>query len=118
METIKLKPHELGRTFGPADLDWREPDGPHANVNEAVRLLGAYTARQFDIWMLAGPAKASVRAHIMSALVGNRVPQSKSGVNALRDTFYTIAKPAGDCPAVREDSFIAWCRAKAESARA
>lgn len=81
-----------------------------ANTAEAVRLLGVYTAGRFDVWVLAGNAKAGCRAHIMSALLGRRVPQSKSGVNAMREAFYNLANPAGDCPAAREKSFIAWCR--------
>lgn len=56
---------------------------PAQYVN-TIRLLGAYTAHSFDPYQLAGTHKASVRAHIMSELAGVRVPQSKSGVTALR----------------------------------
>lgn len=82
------------------------------NTKQAVELLAAYTAGRFDIWMLAGPSKASCRAHVVSALLGHKVPQSKAGVTAIREAFYAIAKPAGDCIANREDSFVAWCKAQ------
>ena len=87
-----------------------------ANQSEALRLLGAYTAGRYDFWMLAGNSKASVRAHIMSALAGQRVPQSKAGVNAMQAAFYDIAKPVGTCPANRENSFVAWARSQANDA--
>lgn len=80
------------------------------NTREAIRLLKAYTAGSCDIWQLAGPSKASCRAHIMSALAGHRVPQAKAGVNALRDRFYSIANPAGNCPAMREEAFTQWAK--------
>jgi hypothetical protein len=84
-------------------------------MNEAIRLLGVYTAGRFDIWALAGSSRASCRAHVMSALKGHKVPQSQSGVTALREEFCNQARAHGavidgDCIAVREDQFIAWCR--------
>lgn len=78
------------------------------NQLEALRLLGAYTAGRFDIWMLAGSSKASCRAHIMTALEGKKMPQSKSGVNAITAAFYAFAMPEGSCPAIREDNFRDW----------
>ena len=81
------------------------------NTREAVRLLGVYTAGRFDLWALAGPARASCRAHVASALAGRKVPQSKAGVTMLRDSFYAIANPDGDHMAGRESSFVAWCKA-------
>ncbi len=83
---------------------------------EAVRLLGIYTAGRFDAWLLAGPAKASCRAHVMSALAGQRMPQSKSGVVAIRAELYRQSAIAGcdfsgcDCEALRERAFMAFCR--------
>jgi hypothetical protein len=79
------------------------------NQNEALRLLGAYTAGRYDFWLLSGNTKAGCRAHIMSALAGKRMPQAKSGVNAMTAAFYDFAKPVGDCPAIREDNFRDWC---------
>ena len=79
-------------------------------LKEAVRVLGAYSPR-FDIWALAGPARASCRAHVMAVLLGvPKVPQAKAGVNALRSEFYARARIAGNCEAVREDTFQAFCR--------
>jgi hypothetical protein len=85
------------------------------DVRAAVRLLGVYTAGRFDIWVLAGPARASCRAHVASVLAGHKVPQSKAGVNALRDAFYLHAQPAGDCMAAREDAFRNWARSTDEA---
>jgi hypothetical protein len=49
----------------------------------------------------------------MSALIGQKMPQSKSGVTAIRSAFYDAAGPAvsGDCEYAREESFVQWCRA-------
>ena len=84
------------------------------NLREAVRLLGAYTAGRFDPWDIAGPSKASCRQHVLSVLVngqnGKNVPRAQCGVNAIRDAFYAIVKPAGDHIAGREKSFRAYCR--------
>lgn len=78
---------------------------------EAIRLLGIYTGGTFDIWSLAGHAKASCRAHIMRVLIGlERCPQSKAGVNALREAFYLAGGITGECLAEREENFLAWVR--------
>ena len=61
------------------------------NVAEALRLYSAYTAGRFNAWDLAGSAKASCRAHIMSALYGRKVPQREAGVTAIREAFHTLA---------------------------
>ncbi len=80
---------------------------------EAVRLLRIYTAGRFDPWALAGRAKASCRAHVMSALAGKKTPQSKSGVNAMLAEFHRRAGIGGDCPAHRAHNFRAYCMAQA-----
>ena len=83
------------------------------NINEhqmkALLLLSSY---RFDVWALAGSQRASVRAHVMSELInnGNRVPQAKAGVNALRDALYDLGSIAGSCSAHREDNFKAWAK--------
>jgi hypothetical protein len=77
---------------------------------EAIRLLGIYTAGRFDIWALAGHAKASCRAHVLSVLTGIKTPQSKAGVNALREAFYLAGGITGDCLAEKEANFLAWIR--------
>ena len=80
------------------------------NTKEAIKVLGMYTAGRFDVWMLAGSARASCRAHIMSALYGFRVSQAKSGVNALRDALYIAGNITGEYPAQREERFVEWAK--------
>lgn len=82
----------------------------NTNTREAIRLLGAYTAGRFDIWILAGSARASCRAHVLSALTGKKVPQRMAGVTALRSAFYTALEIAGECEAHREENFVAACK--------
>jgi hypothetical protein len=77
---------------------------------EATKLLGTYTAGRFDIWALAGSSRASCRAHVMSALMGRRIPQSKSGIYALREEFERRAGACGECNAERETNFRNWAR--------
>ncbi len=79
---------------------------------EAVKILGTYTAGRYDIWALAGNAKASCRAHVMSVLLGRKCVQRESGINALRSEFYRqmqIGGP-GTCEAERETTFRNLCR--------
>ena len=78
-------------------------------LGEAIRVLGIYTAGRFDVWMLAGNQKASCRAHVMSILLGKSTPQSKSGVNAIRDAFYLACNITGECPSHREENFRTFC---------
>jgi len=80
------------------------------NTQEAIRVLGIYTAGRFDIWMLAGSSKASCRAHVMSVLQGKRVPQSQSGITAIRSAFYEALSITGECEAHRQESFQSVCR--------
>lgn len=76
------------------------------NHIEALRLLGVYTANSFDPWRLAGPAKASCRAHIMSVFNDKRTPQSKSGVTIIRSSLWGLFDLSGSCQAEREKDFI------------
>lgn len=80
-------------------------------VSEAVRLLGVYTAGRFDPWDLAGSSKASCRAHVMSALAGVRVPQSKSGVFAMEAALFAAVVVPRDCKATMTRVFIETCKA-------
>ena len=82
-------------------------------TNQALKLLGTYTAGRFDIWMLAGSSKASCRSHVMSVLMGQKVPQSKSGVTALRDALYSAGQITGEYEAQREERFVAWAKQQA-----
>lgn len=79
---------------------------------EALRLLKIYTAGSCIIYNLAGPAKASCRAHIMSAIKGRKMPQSQSGITALTREFYTLAQVTGNCGAAREENFINWAKSQ------
>ena len=81
------------------------------NVKEAIRLTGIYTGYTYNLWALAGNAKAGCRAHIMSALVGKRMPQSKSGVTALRSALYSTLGIDGTCIADEEEKFKVICKA-------
>ncbi len=79
-------------------------------LHTAIKTLHAYS-RFYDIWALAGPAKASCRAHIMADLLDlPKIAQSKAGVTALRDEFYKQARIEGDCIANREAAFIHYCK--------
>jgi hypothetical protein len=82
----------------------------HKEMNEAIKLLGTYTAGRFDIWMLAGDAKASCRVQVMSALLGRKAKRAESGINALRTEFYNRLNITGDCLAAKEGNFIAYCK--------
>lgn len=64
-----------------------------------------------DIWQLAGPRNAKRRVAAMLAITGQRLPQSKCGVTAIRDALHAIVQPAGNCAAAREDSLRAWFQA-------
>ena len=77
-------------------------------LGEALRLLGIYTAGRYDIWALAGPRKASCRAHVLSTLLAKSVPQSKAGVNAIRDAFYSACNVTGETINEREENFSAF----------
>jgi hypothetical protein len=81
------------------------------NLEAARQTLGVYTAGSFDLWGLAGAAKASCRAHIMAKLLGKEsVPQSKAGVNAVAKEFCTQAGVTGSCKAELEEAFRNWCK--------
>jgi hypothetical protein len=79
---------------------------------DAVKLLGTYTAGRFDSYMLAGPSKATCRQHVMSALVGCKLPQSKCGVTALRAELWKRAgvDEQGNCIAECDSLFEDFCR--------
>jgi hypothetical protein len=80
-------------------------------LREGIRLLGVYTAGRFTFWTLAGNAKVCCRAHVMAVLLGvPRVPQSKAGINALREEFFRQAGIPRDCAAGMEHDFEALCQ--------
>lgn len=81
------------------------------NPTEALRLFGEWTRGRFDVWMLAGSHNASNRAILLSQLTGARQTQAKSGVNALREAFYSAYNVTGDCLAAMQDDFISKAKA-------
>lgn len=70
-----------------------------------MRLLGVYSGGRYDLWALAGSVRGGCRAHVMSELVGRRVPIAKAGITALREAFYTACGVVGQCEAEREERF-------------
>lgn len=78
-------------------------------LGEAIRVLGIYTAGTYDIWSLAGRAKASCRAHVLSTLLGKSISQSKARVNVVVDTFYAQCQIGGGSPSERESNFVQYC---------
>jgi hypothetical protein len=73
-----------------------------------LTLLRSNTRGSFDPWDLSGPHFAKIRAKIMSALRGEPVPQAKAGVTVIREAFYNVACPAGECIAERQRNFKEW----------
>ncbi len=80
-----------------------------ANYRQALFSL-SQLSRNFDPWDLMGPSNVKLRQNIMTLLVGKKLPQAKCGVNALKDEFYKVAKPQGDCSALRDDAFAIWAK--------
>lgn len=80
------------------------------NLKSAIYLLNIYTGGSFDVWSLAGSSKASCRAHVMSALHGKKMPQSKSGVNALQAELFCRVDARGDYERAREKDCQIKCR--------
>jgi hypothetical protein len=81
------------------------------NTVEALKLVKTYAGGRFHIWNLAGNAKASCRAHIMSVLLGVKMPQIKAGMTAMAAALLDAVGAAGDCPAARESDFAAKAQA-------
>ncbi len=73
-----------------------------SNQLDFLRLIQQNSFGSFDVYRLAGPYNAKTRARIMSALHGRKIPQAKSGVEAMRAAMFEILKPSGDCLAARE----------------
>lgn len=80
------------------------------NELEAVRLLGVYTGRSFKLYHLTGNARAAHRSHVMSELCGKRMPQSKSGITAIKEALYKLSGVPGNCEAEQQDNLREWCK--------
>jgi len=75
-------------------------------MTEAKRLFRVYTGDTGRIDALYGPAKAGCRAHILSALEGKRVPQSRAGWRVFRKAMFDLFGASGNCLAARESSLV------------
>lgn len=78
---------------------------PDERIQAAAKLLRTYAGQWYQIDNLAGPAKASCRAHVMSTLLGVKTPQSKAGITAIREAFYAAVGLGHDCLARQEHEF-------------
>ena len=80
-------------------------------LTEALRLYRLYAeyapGEYYSPWDLSGPRCAKARAQIMSALQGQRVPQAKSGVNALRSALYQALDVTGRSLGDENRAFLA-----------
>jgi hypothetical protein len=85
-----------------AEIIQREADRVNAHL-----LLGQLTDARFEVYALAGPRNAAARASLMTLLTGVKVPQAKSGVNALKAAFY--ADMRGECEREKELNFLEYC---------
>ena len=72
---------------------------------QAIETLGKRTREWFDVLDLCGRQHVHLRQDLMLLLTGNRPVQSKAGVNALRDAFFDIVKPEGNCYAAQKENF-------------
>ena len=79
-------------------------------LKDGIKLLSTYSGGTFEIWALAGSSKGSCRVHVMSVLTGVKTPQAKSGVNAIRSLLMAEIKPEGNCIAIRDKNFTAYCK--------
>jgi len=72
---------------------------------ETIKQLSDATSGTFDLWRLAGKANRFKRQAIMSSICGRKVTQAHSGVNAIRNTLFTLyqADIGNGCLAVREE---------------
>ena len=88
-----------------------------SNRREAARLLGAYSGGHFTLGGLFGPVKATCRAHILSALTGEKVAKSNAGWNALRLALFDAFAVPSDCLALMEDSLSEIAREASKPAK-
>ena len=87
-------------------------------IRDAIQLFRTTTDDHCDPWALAGRANAATRARIMSGLAGKRMPQSKSGVNALRKALASavgVKWESGECMHEYEENIKAKLLATASS---
>jgi len=83
---------------------------PSTDLIEAIRLVKHGTGEHFYMWNLSGGSNAKLRARIMSLLLGDKTPQSKSGINALIAELYRQCGITGNCGADRDSNFAIYAK--------
>lgn len=84
-----------------------DQDEPSPRVLAALKILAMALPGQTIIRLghLVGPGNAAVRAAAMSALTGQRVPQSKAGITAVEKAFYSALGVPTGCGASMSQEF-------------
>lgn len=80
-----------------------------ASIKSAVRQYAPHG----DWYALAGSGNAKRRQDAMLAMTGNKLPQSKCGIAALRNTSFAAAGIQPACLARMEDALAAWAKVSA-----
>ena len=80
------------------------------NIREAIRFLQTFS-KSYDVWSLMGDRNKKNRQVLMFLITGEKLPQAKCGVTAIREKLWEIADITnkGYCIADREDLFKQWC---------
>ena|ERR1035437_3546674 len=79
------------------------------DLEQAVRMLGKFTAGSYEVWALSGRAMVKARQLVMATLLGHPVKQAEAGINAMRAEFYKRLSIPGDCLAIQETNFKKVC---------
>ena len=83
---------------------------PSQNLIEAIKLVKQGTGEHYYMWNLSGGGNAKLRARIMTILLGERTPQSESGINALVAELYRQCGITGFCGAHRDKNFAIYAK--------
>ena len=82
-------------------------------LTEAIKTLGKYS-KWYDVRDLSGRQFVRVRQALMQTLTGQKLPQSKCGVNALEAEMYKQANITQNCRACMQDEFETFCKKEVE----
>jgi hypothetical protein len=77
-----------------------------ASKLSALVTLGAATSGTFNVYLLSGDGRKSVRREILSEWFGERLPLAKCGINSLRGALFNYFQPIGNCTAAKEKHLI------------
>lgn len=80
------------------------------NLKEGLRVLHVYTAGSFNFYTLSGAAKKTARKHVMEALLEQKTPIAKCGINTMRQAFHEALSVQPNCIAREDDEFVAKAR--------